>query len=815
MDIDTKAPEENKVTMQAESKGKEKVDIANSMEKLKIDGSSSTFKKKPVIIIVVGMAGSGKTTFLHRLVCHTMASNIRGYVMNLDPAVLTLPFGANIDIRDTVRYKEVMKQFNLGPNGGILTSLNLFATKFDEVISAIEKRAGELDYVLVDTPGQIEIFTWSASGAIITEAFASTFPTVVTYVVDTPRSASPATFMSNMLYACSILYKTRLPLVLAFNKTDVAQHQFALEWMEDFEAFHAALDSDNSYTSTLTRSLSLSLEEFYKNLRSVGVSAVSGAGMDAFFKAIDASAEEYMETYKTELDKRMAEKQRLEEDRRRENMEKLRKDMEKSRGETMEKYELIEGKVDWRGRTARKDKHGGIRASIFILGIFGFENMATIVLGVTLLTYLNGVMNINLADAANHVTNFAGATYILTIVAAVLADTYIGRFRAVLISAWIEFLGLGLLAMQAHYAKLKPPPCNPLDKAEKCEEVGGRNAAILFVALYTVAIGSAGVKAAVPSHGADQFDEKDNKEASQMSSFFNWLLLGVCIGGAVSLTLFVWLIQHKGWDWGFAASTVAMFFGGIFFTLGLPFYRVYVIQGSSAITQIIQVFVAAIHNRKLQLPEDSSELYEISNKDKEAAAIDAEFLPHTDKYRFLDKAAIQTSWDEEPNPWRVCRVTQVENAKILVARESNMVDAIPILQPLPISVLWLSIQYFIFGIADMFTYVGLLEFFHSQAPKDLKSVSSCFLWSSMSLGYFTSSVLVKVVNSATKGITESGGWLGGNNVNRNHLELFYALLSGLSFVNFLIYLFVSKRYKYRQQIGDDDSMMSENEDESK
>lgn len=54
-------------------------------------------------------------------------------MLNLDPAVMTLPFGANIDIRDTVKYKEVMKQFNLGPNGGILTSLNLFATKFDEV----------------------------------------------------------------------------------------------------------------------------------------------------------------------------------------------------------------------------------------------------------------------------------------------------------------------------------------------------------------------------------------------------------------------------------------------------------------------------------------------------------------------------------------------------------------------------------------------------------------------------------------------------------------------------------------------------------
>ncbi|XP_058082680.1 GPN-loop GTPase QQT2 [Magnolia sinica] len=325
------------------SKDNEKEELSKSMGKLQVDESapdsvgesSINFKRKPVIIIVVGMAGIGKTTFLHRLVCHTQASNIRGYVLNLDPAVMSLPYGANIDIRDTVRYKEVMKEYNLGPNGGILTSLNLFSTKFDEVVSVIEKRADQLDYVLVDTPGQIEIFTWSASGAIITEAFASTFPTVIAYVVDTPRSANPVTFMSNMLYACSILYKTRLPLILVFNKTDVAQHQFALEWMEDFEAFQAAIDSDSSYTSSLSRSLSLVLDEFYKNLRSVGVSAVSGAGMEAFFDAIEASSNEYMETYKADLDKRRAEKGRLEQERRRESMEKLKKDMEKSQGETV------------------------------------------------------------------------------------------------------------------------------------------------------------------------------------------------------------------------------------------------------------------------------------------------------------------------------------------------------------------------------------------------------------------------------------------------------------------------------------------------
>uniref|UniRef100_A0A0C9RW53 GPN-loop GTPase n=1 Tax=Wollemia nobilis TaxID=56998 RepID=A0A0C9RW53_9CONI len=292
----------------------------------------SNFRRKPVVIIVIGMAGSGKTTLLHRLVAHTKMSGMRGYVLNLDPAVMTLPFGANIDIRDTVKYKEVMKEFNLGPNGGILTSLNLFATKFDEVIGLVEKRAGDLDYVLVDTPGQIEIFTWSASGAIITEAFASTFPTVVAYVLDTPRSTNPVTFMSNMLYACSILYKTRLPLVLAFNKIDVSHHQFALEWMEDFEAFQTAIEHDRSYTSTLSRSLCLVLDEFYQNLRSVGVSAVTGAGMDEFFAAVESSAEEYMENYRADLEKRRAEKERLEEERKKASMERLKKDLEESKG---------------------------------------------------------------------------------------------------------------------------------------------------------------------------------------------------------------------------------------------------------------------------------------------------------------------------------------------------------------------------------------------------------------------------------------------------------------------------------------------------
>ncbi|KIY43490.1 hypothetical protein FISHEDRAFT_53029 [Fistulina hepatica ATCC 64428] len=259
------------------------------------------------------MAGAGKSTFVQRLNAHLNERNKPPYILNLDPAVSQLPFEPNIDIRDTVDYSQVMEQYNLGPNGAILTALNLFTTKFDQVLGLIEKRAVETPYVVVDTPGQIEIFTWSASGAIITDALASSLPTVVAFVIDTPRTTAPATFMSNMLYACSILYKTRLPFILVFNKTDVQSHGFALEWMHDFEAFQAALasysgtrdaDGEPTYMSSLMNSMSLVLDEFYKHLTAVGVSSVTGDGFDAFLDAVQAARTEYERDYLPELQRK-------------------------------------------------------------------------------------------------------------------------------------------------------------------------------------------------------------------------------------------------------------------------------------------------------------------------------------------------------------------------------------------------------------------------------------------------------------------------------------------------------------------------------
>ncbi|KAL8913174.1 MAG: hypothetical protein Q9171_001968 [Xanthocarpia ochracea] len=309
----------------------------------------------PVAIVCVGMAGSGKTTFMQRINSHLHTKRAPPYVINLDPAVHNVPFDSNIDIRDSLNYKEVMKEYNLGPNGGILTSLNIFATKIDQVMGILEKRtkpnpetpnAKPIKNIIVDTPGQIEVFVWSASGSILLDSLASTFPTVIAYIIDTPRTISTSTFMSNMLYACSILYKTKLPMILVFNKTDVKDAGFAKEWMTDFESFQAALKREeesgsfggvegaeggigggSGYMGSLLNSMSLMLEEFYRHLSVVGVSSMTGLGVSEFFEAVREKAEEFERDYKPELERRQQERQKQKESKREKELGKLMKDM--------------------------------------------------------------------------------------------------------------------------------------------------------------------------------------------------------------------------------------------------------------------------------------------------------------------------------------------------------------------------------------------------------------------------------------------------------------------------------------------------------
>lgn len=117
--------------------------VASSSSPPKNDTESS----QPISVIILGMAGSGKSSLCSKLVSHLFGKNTPPYVINCDPACLNVDYLCNVDIRDTIHYKNVMQKYGLGPNGSIITSLNLFVTNFDQVLTLIDKRKQDYKFV--------------------------------------------------------------------------------------------------------------------------------------------------------------------------------------------------------------------------------------------------------------------------------------------------------------------------------------------------------------------------------------------------------------------------------------------------------------------------------------------------------------------------------------------------------------------------------------------------------------------------------------------------------------------------------------------
>ncbi|CAD5197089.1 unnamed protein product [Musa acuminata subsp. malaccensis] len=534
--------------------------------------------------------------------------------------------------------------------------------------------------------------------------------------------------------------------------------------------------------------------------------------------------------------------------------------------------------------TSGKTRKGGFRAAMFVFAMSGMENVGFIANMVSFVLYFMYVMHFDLAGSSTTLTNFVGATFLLPIVGGFISDTYMTRLNTALLFGFFEIAGYILLAVQAHKSSLHPCPTCRLE---------GRNALLFHATLCLLAIGFGGTRGSFPALGADQFDKKNPKQKHQITTYFNFMLLSVTLGATVGVTVIVWVsTEKKQWSLAFLISMLLALLGYAFLAAGKPFYLVRV-PGDGPLLKLIQVVVVAFKNRKLTVPQNSDDLYEINEKVDEHVE---EKLPHSSQLRFLDKAAVLPE-NTGAEPWKVCTVTQVEELKIIIrmlpilastilmntclaqlqtfsVQQGNIMDlhlgsfevpaaSIPVIPVVFMSILipiynfvfipfargitghpsgithlqrvgvglvlsavsmaiaaavelkrrnaavqdgklislfWLSFQYGIFGVADMFTLVGLLEFFYSEAPAGMRSLSTSLSFLSLSFGYFLSSIFVQAINGITGRLTQSRqGWLHGLDLNANRLELFYSFLAVLSCLNFGVYLMCAKWYKYRAE----------------
>ncbi|KZV19497.1 hypothetical protein F511_06359 [Dorcoceras hygrometricum] len=114
-------------------------------------------------------------------------------------------------------------------------------------------------------------------------------------------------------------------------------------------------------------------------------------------------------------------------------------------------------------------------------------------------------------------------------------------------------------------------------------------------------------------------------------------------------------------------------------------------------------------------------------------------------------------------------------------------------ETIPISVFWLLPQYSLHGIADAFMSIGHLEFLYDQAPESMRSTATALFWLSISLGSYTSTLLVTLVHKYSQG-ADGSNWLPDNNLNKGKLEYFYWLITFLQLLNLVYYVFCAKFY---------------------
>lgn len=135
----------------------------------------------------------------------------------------------------------------------------------------------------------------------------------------------------------------------------------------------------------------------------------------------------------------------------------------------------------------------------------------------------------------------------------------------------------------------------------------------------------------------------------------------------------------------------------------------------------------------------------------------------------------------------------VEIKQLHIARELGLADEDV---AMPTSILWQAPQYFLLDAVEIFTFIRKLEFFYDQASDAVRSLCSVLSLLTSSLGNYMSFLISTIVTFLTT-IGRPVRWIS-NNLNKGHLDYFFWLLAGLSFLNLLVYIVCAKKHRQKK-----------------
>ncbi|CAN7129322.1 unnamed protein product [Brassica rapa subsp. narinosa] len=503
-----------------------------------------------------------------------------------------------------------------------------------------------------------------------------------------------------------------------------------------------------------------------------------------------------------------------------------------------------------------RSSSGGWKSARLIIGVEMAEHFAFYGISSNLITYLTGPLGESTAAAAANVNAWSGTVSFLPLLWGFIADSFLGRFRTILVASSLYILGHGQLSFSTMISSHHKDPSQ-------------LQVTLFFCSLYLIAIGHGGYKPCIRVFGADQLD------GDALSSYFNWLMFGSCISVLTTRLISIFIQENLSWSLGFGIPSVSMLLSLLIFLLGTKNYRFSTARGEkkNPFARISHVFMEAVRNRG----QPGLDIYNPNQTLLMVPVHDSKQL------RFLDKAAISCDLAEIEEAkavlklapiWMSCLVYAIVCAQshtfftkqgatmdrsispgLLVPAATlqcfinlTMIIFIPIYDRLlvPIArsftqcpsgitmlqrigsgmvlsilamvvaalvetkrlqtarddattlmcVWWLVPQYVFIGVADMLTMVGLQELFYDQVPCELRSIGMALNLSIYGVGNFLSSFMISFIDKVTR---QSGqtSWFD-NDLNKAHLDYFYWLLACLSSIGLASYLWFAKSYVYNR-----------------
>jgi hypothetical protein len=251
----------------------------------------------PVLIYIVGTAGSGKTVLSSNFARWMVDSRHDAIIVNLDPGADELPYEPEVDIREWLKLADIQAEYGLGPNGAQVLCADMLALNISDVKKEIDKI--DTDYVLVDTPGQIELFAFRESSRVLTETL-GTDRSLIAFLFDSALAKQPTGMVSLMMLSATVQFRFSLPSIGILSKADLLspdECERVVGWSADPETLMSALAEGAPEEAPVRVSMQSQLSiEFFKAMESLGafgaltpVSAEAMTGIEDIYNLVQQS----------------------------------------------------------------------------------------------------------------------------------------------------------------------------------------------------------------------------------------------------------------------------------------------------------------------------------------------------------------------------------------------------------------------------------------------------------------------------------------------------------------------------------------------